>query len=288
MKPKVAVYVPTKNRFSLAVAAVESVIGQTYENIEVIIVDDNSDLNNYQKLEQWVSGRKNVRLLRNDRAPGACGARNTAILATDADYLTGLDDDDLFESSRVETLVREAIQGNCAVCTNYTEVLEGTTRRRNLSLGGPGDITLDAMLAKNVVGNQVLAKRTHFLKAGLFDESQRCWQDYELWVRFIKSGVLIKKISDFSYLINVSDTRPRITNSPNNEGVLQFIEKNSALMSARVRANHLVSFHQREGNPLRMQAVLLCLRPGLWGALIKGVLKKHAPAVVKRIEFRHG
>ncbi|PLL70465.1 hypothetical protein CWN62_29695, partial [Klebsiella pneumoniae] len=89
--PLVTIYIPTYNRLELLKRALNSVVNQTYKNLEIIVVDDNSSdgtqefLKNFSKKDPRVSY-----ILKTDNS-GACVSRNLAIDKANGLFITGLD-----------------------------------------------------------------------------------------------------------------------------------------------------------------------------------------------------
>lgn len=97
----VTVYIITHNRSSLLERALTSVIGQDYENLEIIIVDDCSSDDTRSMVLKYMADDSRLVYLRNDVNCGPCYSRNLAISKANGEYITGLDDDDYFLSHRV-------------------------------------------------------------------------------------------------------------------------------------------------------------------------------------------
>src|SRR5688572_7692895 len=101
----VSVYVPTRNRADQLLRAVDSVLSQSYENIELIVVDDSSTDGTADFLRQRSTIDKRLRVLQTPEPGGAPVARNLAIRAANGAFLTGLDDDDRFHEHRIATFI---------------------------------------------------------------------------------------------------------------------------------------------------------------------------------------
>jgi len=212
---KVTVYIPTYNRPHLLKRAVESVLKQTYQDIEIIVVNDGEplppDLLNYLT-------ENAVTCLKTDGNQRACVARNIAILASSGDYVTGLDDDDCFEINRIEEFVQAAKQQPAKMFfTGYQFIEKRLTKKRMPSMTS---VALDDILKANVINNQVFAPRSFYIEAGLFDEALPAWQDFDMWVRMIaKFGDAIL-IPNYSYIMDGSED---VRISKKKENIMQAI-----------------------------------------------------------------
>lgn len=98
---KVSVIIPTYNRSKLLVAAVESVLAQTYQDFEIIVVDDGSTDDTEQQMRRYV-GRVTYIKQRNS---GVNAARNHAISVSSSEYIALLDNDDLWLECKLELQV---------------------------------------------------------------------------------------------------------------------------------------------------------------------------------------
>jgi glycosyltransferase involved in cell wall biosynthesis len=101
----VSIYMPTKNRLDMLKAAVESVRNQSYENVELIVVDEASTDGTAEYLKSISEVDSRIKVFRNEISRGACYARNIAIRASNGEFITGLDDDDEFKCNHISALV---------------------------------------------------------------------------------------------------------------------------------------------------------------------------------------
>jgi len=119
--PLVSVVIPTYNRAQQTIAAIESVLAQTYPNFEVIVVDDGSTDNSGEVIERFISQSTNGRhpvLFSSQPNQGASVARNTGIAKARGEYLAFLDSDDIWLPEKLEYQMRalEQFKDECGVC----------------------------------------------------------------------------------------------------------------------------------------------------------------------------
>lgn len=224
--PLVSVYIPSHNREFLLKKAIESVLNQTYENIEIIICDDGSTDNTERMVGDLIhsNDKKNIIYIKNKQAKGACHSRNRCLKLASGIYVTGLDDDDEFTPERIESFVFYALRNNQRFLTSGLVFFNGEYYKRDGS--GEKIISLQDMGYKNVVGNQVFAPREMFLDVGGFDENFPAWQDYDMWFRMIEAFGPCHRLNKATYIMNVNAERKRITTGGNaHQGYLKFIEK---------------------------------------------------------------
>ncbi|EHK7543328.1 glycosyltransferase [Vibrio cholerae] len=232
--PKVSVVITTKNRKSELDRAIESVMFQNYENIEIIIVDDGSECDFYNYTLNKYSGK--CMILRNEISKGACNARNKGIDAATGVFIAGLDDDDEFTRDRIYTMVNEYRKYENAPYINKPSLI--CSHAVNINDDGskifekekPFIITKDMMLKTNFVGSQVLVKKSIIQSSGLFDENLVASQDHDMWLRIIeKHGPGIKLRSSL-YICHDSKGISRVS-SKKLMGLIQFYKKHKSKMN---------------------------------------------------------
>lgn len=107
--PKVSVVIPTYKRPKYLKRALDSVLRQTYKNIEIIVVDDNNSDDEYRiETEKFMKkfNDSRIKYIKHERNKNGSAARNTGIKNSSGKYITFLDDDDEFADQRIEKLVQ--------------------------------------------------------------------------------------------------------------------------------------------------------------------------------------
>src|SRR5581483_7703419 len=101
--PKVSVVVSTHNRAELLHAAIASVLSQSFQDFEILVVDDHSQDHTAQVVQRFRDGR--IKYLRHETRRGGAAARNTGIQNSSGEYIAFLDDDDEWLPEKLETQV---------------------------------------------------------------------------------------------------------------------------------------------------------------------------------------
>jgi len=122
----VSIITPAYNVQRFITASIHSVLNQTYNNWEMIIVDDGSTDNTHNIIEGFSSKDKRIKLLRHKKTLGAALARNTAINAATGNFIAFLDADDLWEPHKLATQIEFMRANNVAISfTSYKLIDEG-------------------------------------------------------------------------------------------------------------------------------------------------------------------
>lgn len=180
----VSVIIPTYNRQETIYQSVQSVLNQTVESLEVIIVDDGSTDNTKQVIQSIDDHRVKYFFQRNN---GACAARNYGILHSNGDYIAFQDSDDLWYENKLKQQIHCLEKNNADVCICRMRVNDG-----NKSYVFPSKritnscLSLERLLEKNFGSTQtILAKKSVFLSER-FDEEFPRFQDWDLMIRLYR------------------------------------------------------------------------------------------------------
>ena len=191
---RVSVIIPTYHRSTTIQRAVDSVLSQTLKDIEVIVVDDNG-LNTPDGLatQQAMSRYKdvhNVIYLQHQNNMNGAVARNTGIKEAKGEYISFLDDDDIYLPQRLEKLVDKLddLDESWGLCySSYIKNMpNGKLQHSNEKV--QGDIFLQVLMRSFYLGSgtNLFVRRKVIDEIGFFDETFRRNQDLEFLVRATK------------------------------------------------------------------------------------------------------
>lgn len=125
--PKISIIVPIYNVEKYLDRSVDSLINQTYKNIEIILVDDGTK--DSSGLIADKRAKEDSRIVVIHKKNGGLGsARNSGMKVATGDYLLFLDSDDYIENNTVEEMVKEAEKGYDIVCCGFDRVDEETKK----------------------------------------------------------------------------------------------------------------------------------------------------------------
>ena len=188
MQPLVSVIIPTHNHAQFLSEAIESVLAQSYLNIELIVVNDGSADHTKEVVKRY--GSKLIYIYQRNR--GLSAARNTGIKASRGGFLAFLDADDIWLPSKIEDQMKAIVNLKSVgliTCGNYQINEEGGIKSQIVREKHPNkaDLTKN-LLFKNFVsgGSNALVRRECFEKVGLFDEKLRSAEDWDMWFRINK------------------------------------------------------------------------------------------------------
>lgn len=205
----VSVIIPTRNRQDKLIRAVKSVATQTYQNVELVVVDDGSDqFIDYESLKNiWNQYRSSDFLkIIHQKQSNANVARNRGADESMGSYFIFLDSDDLLAPWAIENRISLSYEYKGIICSNaecFNEFPGDLKKLWNLPIDGyPLDRFLYLDFPWQTSGP--MWPRNVFYSIGKFDERLPSWQDWELFVRSLISGIEFSHFSSCDYFVNIS------------------------------------------------------------------------------------
>lgn len=216
--PLVSIIITTYKRANSLVEAVESVLNQTYSNIEIIVVDDNNPDTEYrhntQQLMKKFENNDSVKYVQHSENKNGAAARNTGIQHSRGDYITYLDDDDQYLEEKVEKQV-EFLQNNLDYEGVYCAWREGD----DLILPKhEGDLTFHLLSGVvRIITNAIMVTRRSTIEVNGWDESFRRNQEAAFLLRFFKAGHKLGYVPDVLFEIDNEESTNASNASQNEE-----------------------------------------------------------------------
>lgn len=185
----VSVIIPTYNRANSVEMSIQSVLDQTWQNFEIIVVDDGSTDNTRQVVEHFSDDR--IRYICMEKNGGASRARNEGIRQTKCEFIAFLDSDDEWLPQKLEKQMQVMLQASekvglvycrmrgCRKDGSFIYCPELSQKKEQLE----GNL-LGNLVESNVIGTPAMLIRKKCLdQTGGFDEGLRCLEDWELVLR---------------------------------------------------------------------------------------------------------
>jgi len=188
---KVTVVIPFHKGKEWVGEAVDSALGQTHSNLEVLVVNDGSPLPDAREfLEELASRDSRVKVIHKENG-GLGSARNKGIEEAEGEYVLFLDDDDVIEPRYAEWAV-EALERRpeLAFLAPYTKFFDAYDRKV-LGYYNPMPFHRDTALIINQFGaSGAFFRKSAFLENGIrYDEDLIAYEDWALWMDFARKGV---------------------------------------------------------------------------------------------------
>lgn len=219
----VSVIIPTYKRPDTVVRAVESVLSQTYKNIECIVVNDNEkndaySMELYDVLRPFTDGYKIVLLEQEHHINGAA-ARNCGIKNAKGEFVAFLDDDDWWEEDKIAKQVDfiRKQSDDCGAVSTLATYYKGDEVIRKTTAYKDGKIYVPIMAREfDVITCSLLVKRTALDETGYFDEKLKRHQEIQL-LAYLTERYSLKLLPEHLTCVCIDDS----INRPNADVLVQ-------------------------------------------------------------------
>jgi glycosyltransferase involved in cell wall biosynthesis len=189
--PIVSVIIPTFNQAELLLIALQSVINQTFQDWEAIVIDNHSQDTTKEIVESMNDSRIRYLIFSNQGIIAA--SRNQGINHANGNYIAFLDSDDLWYPSKLSTCLEYFRQGADATCHGMWIRKDGVLDKK-FTPAQPSHNLYETLLFKGnplIATSTVIVKKQCLKKFGIFSEDPSIVtvEDYDLWLRLAKNNV---------------------------------------------------------------------------------------------------
>lgn len=217
MNPLVSCIITTHNRVNLLQFALNSVLAQTYPELEIFIVDDGSEDTTPEVCQAWAREDSRIRYIRVPFPQGANHARNIGISQANGKYIAFLDDDDEWKPDKIKIQceVLEGTEESFVFCSKYLAYTNDQHQvvKRKRSVEDRDVIRYEDLLTFNWIGEtSKIMVLTSLARDVRFDENLTSAQDYDFYLRILKRGYVAVNVKEPLVDINIH-SGPRISTS---------------------------------------------------------------------------
>jgi glycosyltransferase involved in cell wall biosynthesis len=236
----VSVVIPTYERPKFLDGAITTALDQTYDDIEVIVVDDGSTQQYAQSITDTYSDR--VKLVRHNNNMGLSASRNTGVKNSTGDYIAFLDDDDRWHQTKISrqmSSIKRKNKAGLATCLVAAVTPEGEFV--HCEADAPSGDCAEELLIDNTIGtpSRVLVRRSAFNDVGGFDESLATKQDWDFYMRLCQDWT-VAAVKDHLCYRTIHDSMSSDIDSGYEDG-RKVIEKNRALIDKSGKLNEAIA-----------------------------------------------
>lgn len=199
-KFKISIICPTYNSEKTIVETIESMLNQTYQNFEILIIDDCSTDNTLKIVEEINDSR--IIIYKNEVNSGAAHSRNVGISKATGEYIAFLDSDDLWMTTKLEKQLNFMVENSKDFTYSNYEIIDYTGENVGYYLTGPKVLRHKDFLKTCYVGCLTVMYRKEICPNLQIPSSIKKRNDYALWL-------IISKYSD-CYLVEENLAQYRI------------------------------------------------------------------------------
>lgn len=232
-KPTFTVIIPTYNRGAVICKAINSVLNQTYQNFELIIVDDGS-CDNTQDVVAGIEDLRVRYIFQNNG--GGSNARNTGIDAADGEYVAFLDSDDLFQPLHLENAL-PVLESDKNICI-YSQIIvdrgDGITYLKPPRALRSNENISDYLLRdRGFVPTSTVIVPKKLARAIRYDEELTYGQDTDFAIRLFHAGVRFKLLQQPGAICNDKWNPKRISSKVNPEKRKTWLNRVRPMITSR-------------------------------------------------------
>ena len=195
--PLVSVIMPTYNQAQFINQSINSVLNQTYKNLELIIIDNYSADDTEKMVSSCKTNDSRVKYTKFSNNGVIAASRNLGIKMARGEFIAFIDSDDLWLPEKLEIQIerfKKDSQIDLLYCRNIWVLADGRKRLKRLK-----DVrTFNSLIFSNsITCSSVVAKKEVLTEAALFDEDPYLvtMDDTELWLRLLYKGAKIRSLS---------------------------------------------------------------------------------------------
>lgn len=205
MVPTVSIITPLYNAERFITETIESVLQQTYENWEWIIVNDCSTDRSVEIVESYLTKEPRIQLINLKKNSGTGFAKNTALNSAKGNYISFIDSDDCWLPEKLEKQLNFMQEKNCPISFTSYEIIDQDSKRLNRVVSSVKSLTQHEYLKNTIIGfsTSMIDKR----KTGEFEIiNLRSREDTHLWINLLGRGIKAYGIDEVLVKYRVHDS----------------------------------------------------------------------------------
>ncbi|REG98933.1 glycosyltransferase family 2 protein [Flavobacterium aquicola] len=195
MELLVSIITPSFNSERFITATIQSVLNQTYQNWEMIIIDDCSNDNTVSIIEQFTANDIRIRFFQLEKNSGAGIARETALSKAKGDYIAFLDADDLWKPLKLEKQLQFLKDNKIHFTFSFYDCIDEVGNSLNKRVEAPRNLSYLQLFFCNYVGNLTgIYDVNYFGKIAISSTRKR--QDWMVWLTILKKVKKAKPVPE--------------------------------------------------------------------------------------------
>ena len=199
----VSVIMSVYNSEKTVAKSIESLIGQTYKNLEILLVDDFSTDKTFNICKEYENNFKNIYLFRNKNNLGLTKNLNFLINKSSGEFLARQDSDDISEPNRIEKQINFIEKYNLDGCTTRARIIQTGSIIPKKSLYLPKKFVI--YIKNPFIHGSLVLKKTVAESIGKYNEKFYYSQDYKLMYDLVRAGSNLKIMKECLYHLNMNE-----------------------------------------------------------------------------------
>lgn len=199
----VSVIMPAYNCEKYVEEAINSVIKQTYEKWELLVIDDGSKDNTVKIVEELSKKESRIHIIKNENNQGVSATRNRGISKASGDWIAFLDSDDMWDKTKLEKQMEYAKKISAEFLFTGSSYINEEGEYYKGIFEVPDIVTYKELRNHNIIScSSVLIKKRLFDKIRM--EKDEMHEDYAVWLRVLKTGISAYGINEPLLIYRIS------------------------------------------------------------------------------------
>lgn len=240
----VSIITPAYNAAHFISDTIESVLCQSYQNWELIIVDDKSRDSTGDIVKEYQGRDSRIKYIEHDVNKGPAGARNTGLENAQGRYIAFLDSDDIWKQEKLQKQIDFMSKNNCGFCFSSYRRMSEDGSRVSKPLNIPAEIRYEDLLKNTTIGTLtvVLDKK---LTGKIYAPENVGYDDFAMWLYILKKGLVAKGIKEDLALYRIMNKSISSNKIRAARWVWNILVKHEKL--PRLKALMLLSYYLKNG-----------------------------------------
>lgn len=187
----ISIIMPAYNSENYIAEAIESVIGQTYTEWELLVIDDYSSDQTTKIIQKYMENDTRIQLIRKKQNDGVAVTRNIGIQKAKGEFIAFLDSDDVWKSNKLEEQLKLQRKTGAAIIYCSYDFVDENNKKILKPFIVPEQTDYKSMLSSSVISCSTALIDTKLLKQHMF-EPDVYHEDYVLWMKLLKIPVKAK------------------------------------------------------------------------------------------------
>ena len=186
----ISVIIPYFKKKEYIADTLNSVLSQTYKNLEILIIYDDKEKKDLKFIEGFINLDKRISLIINEKSLGAGLSRNIGISKSKGKYISFIDADDIWRKDKLELQIKFMREKNYLIShTNY-EIIDKENNILSLRIARDFNTVNDLLRSCDIGLSSVILRKEILSEECLF-ENLKTKEDFVLWLRILKKNIKI-------------------------------------------------------------------------------------------------
>ncbi len=193
---KISVVMPVYNAERFLRDAIDSVLCQSFEDFELIVIDDCSTDSSYEILREYERKDSRVRVYKNEENKGVSFTRNFGVSKAKSEYIALIDSDDMWRKDKLSQQISILEKyPDTAVCFTASSFVDTDSIESNFIFHIPSEVSYKKLLKQNVIScSSVLVKKEWLEKYPMAHDNMH--EDFAVWLSILKDGGKARGINE--------------------------------------------------------------------------------------------